>query len=98
MVYAKDREWVIWSNEGLFSSSSNGHLLLNIDAALLPLYRKPELLANKITAPQHFHSLAAAELQDDKSVFNAPAVTLIKPPLASQQQFQLTAPALLCIE
>lgn len=92
MVYAKDGEWAIWSEEGLFSSSPGGHLLLNVDAAILPLYRKPELLSKKIAAPQHFHRLAAAELKDDKSVFNAPVVKLIKPPLSSQQRdIEITA-------
>jgi len=86
LIYSKDKEWAIWSEEGLFSSSANGHVLLNISAALLPLYRKPELLAKKITTPQHFHRLAEAELKNDKSIFNSPTVSLIDPPQVSQQR------------
>ncbi len=86
LIYSKDKEWAIWSDEGLFSSSASGHTLLNISADLLPLYRKPELLAKKITAPQHFHRLAEAELKNDKSIFNPPTVFLTKPPQISQQR------------
>jgi hypothetical protein len=86
MVYAKNGEWAIWSEEGVFSSSAGGHQLLNVSKELLPLYRKPELLSKKITAPQHFHRLVAAELTNDKSIFNPPTVSLVKPPEISPQR------------
>ena len=86
MVYAKDSEWAIWSEEGLFSSSSNGFSLLNVSSDLLKAYRKPELLAKKITSPQNFQRLVAAELKNDTGVFNPPTVSIINPPQTSQKR------------
>ncbi len=86
LAYAKDKEWVIWSEEGLFSGSSNGHTLLNVSSDLLKVYRKPELLAKKITSPQHFQRLVSAELKNDTGVFNPPTVSIVNPPRVSQKR------------
>jgi hypothetical protein len=92
MVYAKDREWAIWSEEDIFSSSPGGHNLLNISGDLLKLYRKPELLTKKISSPQNFHRLVAAELNNDTGVFNPPTVSIVKPPQISQKRdLEITA-------
>lgn len=86
LVFAKDGEWIIWSEDGLFASSARGHTLLHLADALLPLYRKPELLAKKISAPQQYHRVAVAELKNAGSIFNEPTVTLLNLPAISQQR------------
>jgi Caspase domain len=92
LVYAKDGEWAAWSEEGLFSSSPNGHTLLNVPSELLHSYRKPELLAKKITSPQHFHRLVSAELKNDTGIFNPPVVSIVNPPQISQKRdLEITA-------
>ena len=86
LVYAKDGEWAIWSEEGLFSSSPNGHTLLNVSSDLLKIYRKPELLTKKINSPLQFHRLVASELNNDSGALNTPTVSIVKPPQISQQR------------
>lgn len=92
LVYAKSHEWAIWSGEGLFSSSPNGYHLLNVPGDIVRTYRKPELLAKKITLPQQFYRLAAAELQNDSGVFNPPTVSIVNPPNVSpKRDVEITA-------
>lgn len=92
MVYSKDGEWAVWSEEGLFAGSSNGHKLLSLSSDILNVYRNPVLLAKKITSPKNFHRLVAAELNNDSGVFNPPTVSFIKPPqISPKRDLEITA-------
>ena len=86
LVYARDGEWAIWSEDGIFSSSSSGHILLNVSTTFLKIYRNPELLVKKITSPQNFYRLVAAKLKNDSGVFDPPIVSILTPPQISQKR------------
>ena len=77
MAFSRDNEWVLWSDEGIFSASEKGHLLFEHKHGAAS--RNPELLSKKVGQPQLYQKRVAAEFGNDKTPGNSSAGSILEP-------------------